>query len=207
VLVVAVSSHSFAARVALETRESPPPELLPEAVRAVLAPRALRLIEDGEAAIELWLRAEARNLADLPREPGANFAALGEGTLVGAVRLSSSLHDARGQKVAPGVYTLRYALQPVDGAHVGTSEFRDFLLLVPGSEDPGAAVRLSREQLVALSKRAAGRAHPAVLALSPWEGSSFPAVVSLDGKLRGIAIEMGGLRVLLELCGAGCPSG
>ena len=58
---------------------------------------------------------------------------LAEGSVVGGNardrRLSS---DIRGKVVKPGVYTLRYALQPQNGDHLGAAPNREFLLLVAG---------------------------------------------------------------------------
>ena len=57
------------------------------------------------------------------------------GVLVGVVRLKRKGADFRGQDIASGVYTLRYANQPEDGNHVGTFATRDFLLMVPAAAD------------------------------------------------------------------------
>jgi hypothetical protein len=44
--------------------------------------------------------------------------------------------DFRGQQVPVGFYTLRYALIPDDGNHLGVSPNPDFLLLIPLSPIP-----------------------------------------------------------------------
>ena len=63
-----------------------------------------------------------------------------------------------------GAYTLRYALQPTDGNHEGTSPTRDFLVLVRAEDDMSAAP-MDVEALLELSATAAESSHPAMLCL------------------------------------------
>ena len=58
-----------------------------------------------------------------------------QGQMLGVIRYSRSGSDFRDQDIEAGVYTLRYAHQPVDGAHVGTSPTRDFLMLLNAEHD------------------------------------------------------------------------
>ena len=53
-----------------------------------------------------------------------------------------------------GRYTLRYELIPEDGDHLGVSENRDFLLMIPASadQDPDAVIKFT--DLVNLSRKA-----------------------------------------------------
>ena len=79
------------------------------------------------------------------------------------------LQFIRGRRVKqPGVYVLRYAVQPTTADHLGVSPFKDFLLLMPAILDKSADV-LSHEKLVELSPRAISisEAHPAALSLDP----------------------------------------
>jgi hypothetical protein len=55
-------------------------------------------------------------------------------------------------------------LQPEDGNHVGTSDTRDFLLLLPTASDTSAAP-LEAEALFKQSAEVVGTPHPAMLAL------------------------------------------
>ena len=55
-------------------------------------------------------------------------------------------------------------VQPVDGNHVGTSETRDFLLLLPAGEHKDPA-KLEMENLYKLSRDAAETTHPAIMPL------------------------------------------
>lgn len=72
--------------------------------------------------------------------------------------------DFRRGRVKPGVYTLRYAQNPVDGNHQGVAPQRDFLLLAQTQADTSAA-NVARDELLALSRNALGTTHPTVWSL------------------------------------------
>ncbi|HZL87996.1 MAG TPA: hypothetical protein VFB96_06430 [Pirellulaceae bacterium] len=94
------------------------------------------------------------------------------GQLIGVIRLPRKITDFREQEVASGVYTLRYGQQPVDGAHVGTSPTRDFLLLLPADQDKSPGVIDDYKKLTKTSAASAGTSHPAILHMlkAPAEG-------------------------------------
>lgn len=73
--------------------------------------------------------------------------------------------DFRGQELAPGLYTLRYGLQPQDGNHLGTSTVRDFLLALPIGEDKSPKTLADLDELFAHSSKSAGTTHPAIFAI------------------------------------------
>ena len=91
------------------------------------------------------------------------------GHLMGVVRYNNRGGDFRGQRIGKGVYTLRYQHQPVDGAHVGTSPTRDFLLLTSTKMDK-AVKPVDYKKLVKGSIAAAKSAHPAMLSLQRVKG-------------------------------------
>ena len=72
---------------------------------------------------------------------------------------------------------MRYAQQPVDGAHVGTSPTRDFLLLTNAKKDQDPAV-LDYKPLTKQSAESAGSSHPLLLSLQrvATEATEFPAI-------------------------------
>jgi hypothetical protein len=57
---------------------------------------------------------------------------------------------------------MRYAQQPEDGNHVGTSDTRDFIVLLKAEDDKAPAV-VPKESLFRLSAAAAGTTHPCML--------------------------------------------
>lgn len=99
---------------------------------------------------------------------GPGWSNVENGTLVGAMRVSGPFKEIRGKVVAPGVYTLRYGLQPQNGDHLGISPFREFIVLSPAAADTDAKV-LGFDGVVALSKQVIGTSHPAALSLDPPE--------------------------------------
>jgi hypothetical protein len=103
----------------------------------------------------------------------ADWSKVAEGSLVGAVRVSGMFKEIRGKAVNPGVYTLRFGLQPQNGDHLGASPFREYLLLSPASSDQDPKP-LGFDGTVAISKLTVGTSHPAALSLDPPVSSATP---------------------------------
>jgi hypothetical protein len=158
---------------------------VPEAIRQVLVPKGYRIAPDeAGAAVEIWYR------QDVPAQPktaaaDAVYDRLAPSALIGVLHLIRSSTDYRGQTVPPGYYTLRAALMPNDGNHLGVAPSRDFLLLVPVAADPGPQAVPKFQDLVALSRQASGTKHPAPLSLVPAEGAA-PLGVSRDDEGHSI---------------------
>lgn len=180
-----------------------PPDGTPSAVAEAVAQEGLGVTLEGEPVWELWLPPE---LPALETEPafGQAFGELPPGALVGLIRLVAPWSDYMGTRIEPGLYTLRYLVQPVDGAHMGVSLYRDFLLLVPAAEDGGPAETYGFDELVALSRKATGTNHPAVLALFPVEGAEeLPAVVDNAMGQPTLAVQVGEVTLGLVVRGRG----
>ncbi len=134
-----------------------------ESVRNALASQGYRVsLGDGTHVCDIWLRKAIPTQAktDLP---GVMLAEVAESTLVGVISFPKDTRDFRGQTVKTGTYTMRYALHPVDGDHLGISVYRDFLLLVPLGDDQNADAQLKFEDLANMSKKVSGTNHPAPL--------------------------------------------
>ncbi len=148
-----------------------------ESIRAVLAEQGYRIrLEEGAVYCDIWLH---RSVPTQPKAdiPGAIYTEWSESTLIGVISFARATNDFRGQAIRAGIYTLRYALHPADGNHMGISPYRDFLLLIPVADDRDAAARIPFDQLVKMSARAAGTNHPAALSLLSAEGyKEFPSV-------------------------------
>ena len=129
-------------------------------VRAALADGGVRVTVSGTVLDFWWVKSLAVTATPL------GWAAVPEGSLVGAVRLSTGFRDIRARAIRPGVYTLRYGVQPENGDHLGTSPFRDFLLLVPAAFDTEPPAR-GHKGTIELSIRTVGGAHPAVWSIDP----------------------------------------
>src|SRR6266852_2276561 len=109
---------------------SQPPQDLSAAVRGVLTSEALRVTGTNGVQCDLWLRQAVPVAAGAKQDQEIAFWQIAEGTLIGAIRFPDNVLDYRGQPIGAGVYTLRYALIPEDGNHLGVAPpQRDFLLL------------------------------------------------------------------------------
>jgi hypothetical protein len=154
---------AFAAEYRVEPIKQPPADVSPEIV-ARLSGSGYKVIEGAKRVVcEIWpakswaVKAgfQPSDTVIYPLEPGS---------LVGVLRFARKGADFRGQDIPSGVYTMRYANQPVDGNHVGTFPTRDFLLLLPASTDESAAP-LAEKDLFAASAKSAESTHPAIMPL------------------------------------------
>lgn len=104
------------------------------------------------------------------------------GQLLGSLVLRQPIEDARGRQVPPGDYTLRLALQPILKDHFGTSEHREFAVLLPSSRDPGTP-RHTSQAILDESRKLSRGAHPIVFPMALAEGSlsALTSFVPLDG--------------------------
>ena len=130
-------------------------------MRAALDASGYKVSHNGKAICEVWF---SKQIASESREvPGAMFGQIPDGAFVGVIHFGEPNMDFRGQPIKAGYYTLRYALILEDGNHQGVSPGKDFVLLAPVNEDKDPGVAIGNEQLLKLSRAAAGSAHP-----SPW---------------------------------------
>ena len=172
-----------------------PPAELAAAVAARLAPAA-RVVA-GPATLEIWLVQKLEKNGD-----GPGWSSVESGTLVGAMRVSGEFKEIRGKAVKPGVYTLRFGMQPQNGDHLGISTFREFLLISPAAIDQDPKV-LGFDGVVALSKEVIGTAHPASLSLDPPEdapGAPLSTYKNEHGH-EGVVLQLGSLTFGLIVSG------
>jgi hypothetical protein len=106
------------------------------------------------------------------------------------MRTSKPLNDIRGLPMKPGVYVLRYALQPQDGDHMGVSPHREFLLVTPAGEDQSAAPA-GFKGAVSLARKTQGKSHPAALSIDPPAADQAPGtVVSNDAGFKSVVLSL-----------------
>lgn len=147
-----------------------------DALKKALEPKGYRVtLADGSVLCEIWLRngvAAAKNDAQ-----GAIYTSLADSVLIAVITFPRPATDFRKQPIKAGSYTLRYAVHPQDGNHLGISPIRDFLLLVPLSADQDPATKYKFEELTSLSKKTSGTNHPSPLSLVSPDGiSAWPSV-------------------------------
>ena len=128
-------------------REGPPADDLAAEVAQELSSEGVRLIRGSTATYcDIWLCREPAAVAGFTPSSEIRYP-FQPGQLFGVARFARRGADFRDQKVPEGVYTMRYALQPQDGSHVGTFPTRDFLLLTKAGEDKSAGIVADSESL------------------------------------------------------------
>jgi hypothetical protein len=165
------------ASLTASTHASPPPAGLAAPIAAKLGKSGVRVVV-GKVTLDFWW-VEALPMQALPAaKPGTEASAspwllVEEGTLLGVINVGAPFRDIRDKVVKPGVYTLRYGLQPDNGDHLGVSPFRDFLLISPSAIDTDPAPR-GHDGTIELSKEAIGGSHPGVLSIDPPSAKENP---------------------------------
>lgn len=171
-----------------------PPAELAAGIAALLKPAART--QAGAATLDIWL------VDTLESSGGPGWSGVESGTLVGAMRVTGEFKEIRGKVVKPGVYTLRYGLQPQNGDHLGISTFREFLLLSPAAIDTDPKA-LGFDGVVALSKEVIGTAHPASLSLDPPEDAPSAVLSTYKNEHghEGVVLQIGTLKFGLIVSG------
>ncbi|HSF25568.1 MAG TPA: hypothetical protein VLE20_15190 [Blastocatellia bacterium] len=149
-----------------------------ELLKKALEPAGSRVSLADGAYCDIWLRSGVPS-GKLEAQ-GAIYTSLGESTLIGVIAFTRATTDFRGQPLKPGVYTLRYALHPVDGNHMGISPIRDFLVMIPIAMDQKPDAKFKFEELMKTSTKATGTNHPAVLSLASPDQATPPRVAPND---------------------------
>lgn len=184
-LALVFSASAAAQSYKLESAATSAPDALAASVRDILSQNSLRVTGPAGPLCEIWLRKSLPAAATPNTGLGIAFGQIAIGTLVGAIRFEARASDYRQQAIRPGVYTLRYMLQPVDGNHLGLSANRDYLLAIPAALDSSPAA-IGAKDLVALSCKASGTGHPSIWNLMPPDPppASLPKIIHQeDGNL------------------------
>ncbi len=163
-IAIGISPSAKSADYSVEAlNQAAPDDELGSAVAEQLSPTGFVVKSGKRTLCEVWPCKAWTVDADFKRSNTIIYP-LEPGELIGVVRFARKGGDFRGQEIARGLYTLRYALQPQDGNHVGTSDTRDFLLLFRAADDQQSEP-MSKEKMFSLSPKAAGGTHPAMLSL------------------------------------------
>ena len=151
-------------------------EEIPAALKELVETQGLRVLNDaGAPYAEFWFH---KALTGSAQPPGYEilYGGVAEGTFLGVCRFVAQGSDFRGQRIKPGFYTMRYALMPADGNHMGAAQYRDFVLLLSVAADADPAAPLPFTEAVALSRKASGTGHPAVFPLASPESVAGPTL-------------------------------
>jgi len=162
-----VSQWTNAADFTVKVVDKPAPKEISEPIRAVLQSKAVQLLDGDKPALEIWLRTELP-LKSKPAAPNEALNAVPETTLVGAVVVSAAdLHDYKNNDIPKGIYTARFALQPSDGDHLGTTEFTTFVALIAADTDKELTGINQFKPMVKASGKLTSSGHPVVVSLRP----------------------------------------
>jgi hypothetical protein len=158
--------------------EAAPADVVAKEIASQLSPSGVKVTSDGKTLCEIWLCKTLATKADF-KPTAETLYPLQPGQLIGVIRYRSKGADFREQEIPRGVYTLRYALQPVDGNHVGTSPTRDFLLLVAAKADQSPKP-LDEKGMFKQSAESIGTKHPALLCMQRGESAKRPAIRNIE---------------------------
>jgi len=160
------------AQYKMEPAGAPPADVAP-AFSSMLEQQGVKITKaDGSVYCELWWRTK------IPTGPKSTddtiTLSIPQGTLLGVIQFPAAAQDRRGQSLKPGIYTMRYSQDPVNGDHQGVAPQRDFALLVPAADDKDPNAAPGFDALVAMSAKASGTPHPAVLSIWGSAADKFP---------------------------------
>lgn len=171
-----------------------------DAIKAAVEDKGWRVLgEDGKIIAELWL---AKKVEASGKEiMGANFGNIPEGTFMGVIYFPANTSDYRGQATKAGYYTMRFALILQNGAHLGVSPTRDFILLCPPGEDKNPQP-MTADATIKLSMKAAGSGHPSPWSLLPASSNNgLPKIIKTEEGHVVLEVKAGGIALGLTLIG------
>lgn len=204
-LIMAVSVAAFAQDTyKIEATKGLPGGDVSQAVQSSLQPQGESLMDSsGKALCEVWLRKDLQAAATPDSSANVLYGKIDQGSLVGVVHFTDATKDYRGQAIKAGYYTLRYELVPTDGNHMGVSQYRDFLLLVPAAKDTDDTKPVTFNDAVKLSRDSTDTGHPGVMMMDSVSDTvkTFPAVFqdySQDWALQ-MEAEVGGQKLPLAI--------
>jgi hypothetical protein len=179
-VVLFLSLSSASADHQAKPLQEPVPQAVAADVRSQMEPTGWQIIDNDAPLLKVWLRREIPGQSK-PGEAKGNilFPFLSEGELLGIVEVLTEIGDYRDQPIAPGVYTFRYGLQPLNGDHLGTSPFRDYGCLIPAGSDAKPAA-LAKKALEKQSAEAAGTSHPAIMMILATEKDAIAGSIVKD---------------------------
>jgi hypothetical protein len=164
IIMLAAALH--AADLTLKIADSPPPKEIDPAIQKLLQPKAIQLSEEDQPSFQFWLVKELP-LQSKPSSPAKALDGVKQAALLGVVSVPKAQRDYRDDEIAAGVYTMRFALQPQDGNHLGSSEFLYFGVLTRAKLDTKPDGITDYKSLVKTSSKETSTDHPVILSLRP----------------------------------------
>jgi hypothetical protein len=177
-----------------------PPSDLPPAFASLMGQQGYKISGPSGVYCEVWFRSSLPS-GTKSTEDSVAFPTVPHGALVGAIRFPGQGADRRGQQIKAGTYTLRYSRYPVNGDHLGVAPQRDFLVMTPAAEDKDPNATPGFDDLMAMSKKASGTPHPAVLSMEPPAGGNAPGIAKEGDRDWALSVKIGGTSLAVILIG------
>jgi len=165
-LWVRLANNSNAADFSLKLADKEPPKQISEAIRKMLPAKAVQLLGGDAPVFEFWFCSEIP-LKSKPSAADKALDALQDTTLLGAVAVGNGRRDYKDNQISPGVYTMRFGLQPQDGDHLGSAEYNYFAVLIPAASDTQPNGFATAKAMAKASGKDTASNHPVVLSLRP----------------------------------------
>jgi len=157
---------SAVADLTVKITDKEPPKELAGSIRQTLESKAVQVLEGEKPAFEFWFVKEIP-LKTKPASLAKALDSLEPAGLLGAVSVSSARRDYRDDELPAGVYTMRFALQPQDGDHSGSTDYTYFAVLVAAKLDTAPDALTTYKAVVKASAKGASTEHPHVMSLRP----------------------------------------
>ena len=200
ILLFAACSVVFGQDYKMETGGAPPADL-PPAFASMMSPKGYKVTGPGGSVYcEIWFRSSLPS-GKKSSEDSVSFPTIPHGALIGAIHFPAQAADRRGQQLKPGTYTLRYSNYPVNGDHLGVAPQRDFLVLTPVADDKDPNSTPAFDELMAMSKKASGTPHPAVLSMETPAAGNVPALTKEGDHDWSLAVKVGDTPLAVIVAG------
>jgi hypothetical protein len=168
-----------------------PPQEVAEPIREILNNEAVSLANGESVFFQFWFRKEFP-LAQPPAGGSLALDTLEEGTVLGILKVHSERYDFRDEEIPPGVYIVRFGIQPEDGNHLGVAPTRTFALLIPAQNDKQLDP-VPHEELMKVAAVINAASHPSSLNLQPVEqvDGEFPRLEERnDGQHKVLLLQL-----------------
>ncbi len=178
VLLLMLPLAALAQDYTVEPFDGAPPDGLADDVAAAIGASGFKVLDGDKIVCEIWPARQWQVVEGFTPSSTVLYP-FQPGSLVGALRFPRKSADFRNQDISRGLYTLRYANQPVDGNHVGTFDTRDFFVMVPAADDASPDA-LADDSLFPASGESAGSSHPAIMPLLKVADGDVPGMRHLE---------------------------
>lgn len=190
-----VGCNLFASRAAdltLRVIDKAPPQEIAEPIAKSLEPKATQILDGETPVYEFWFRRDIP-LKSKPASVAKSLESVDEITFLGVAAVGKGQRDYKDNEIIPGIYTVRFGLQPQDGDHMGTSDYPYFAVLVPAKADGDVNAIKTYRAMVRASAKATTAGHPAVLSLRPVsEEGTTPALTTPAAEHKAVRLQLPG---------------